>query len=160
MQPTDKKPLKRHPALVPLSQDHHFGLLLCWKIRTGIGKGIETERIVDYVKYFFADHLKRHFLEEEKYIFVLMDEKDPKRVEAEEQHRKIEGIVGKLDETPDSALSSLEKEIDKHIRFEERDLFPYVQQLLNNEELEKLRITIEEIHQRESDDWHDPFWVK
>ncbi|WP_241739476.1 hypothetical protein [Aestuariibaculum marinum] len=32
------KPLKRHKALQPLSREHHYGLLLTWKIRTGFKK--------------------------------------------------------------------------------------------------------------------------
>ena len=33
-------PIKRSEYLKPLSRDHHQGLLLCWKIRTGLKKGI------------------------------------------------------------------------------------------------------------------------
>ncbi|CDF79955.1 hypothetical protein BN863_22430 [Formosa agariphila KMM 3901] len=35
---TDKKPLKRHKSLQPLSRDHHHGLLLAWKIRADLRK--------------------------------------------------------------------------------------------------------------------------
>ena len=34
------KPQKRHKALQPLSREHHHGLLLSWKIRTGFSKDI------------------------------------------------------------------------------------------------------------------------
>lgn len=158
-----QKPLKRHPALVPLSRDHHFGLLLCWKIRTGISKQVDLKRIVDYVVYFYNDHLKQHFFEEEKYIFVWLNENDEKRIKAENQHKQIADLVDRLTGEPDSQLNTLrqiESVVDMHIRFEERDLFPYVQQQLNEADLEKLRIQIEEIHQNEEDKWDDPFWEK
>ena len=32
------KPQKRHKALQPLSREHHHGLLLSWKIRSGFNK--------------------------------------------------------------------------------------------------------------------------
>jgi len=38
-------PIKRSIALQPLSREHHHGLLLCWKIRTGLKKGIDIDRI-------------------------------------------------------------------------------------------------------------------
>jgi hemerythrin-like domain-containing protein len=158
----DTKPLKRHPALVPLSKDHHFGLLLCWKIRTGIKKGISTQRMVDYVNYFFNDHLKPHFLEEEQHIFVLLDSDDEKRKKAESQHIELIQLIDSLTAQPHKALETLgalEQELDNHIRFEERDLFPYIQSILNEAELEKLKGKIESIHQTVPDDWNDPFWL-
>lgn len=155
------KPLKRHPALVPLSKDHHFGLLLCWKIRTGIKKEIEEDRITAYVNYFFQNHLHTHFKEEEKYIFTVLDEKDEKRKKAEKQHRKINRLVEKLSTEPDKnndTLALIEEEVEAHIRFEERDLFPYIQTTQDEAELEKLRKKIEEIHHVTVEKWDDQFW--
>lgn len=164
MENTSKtKPLKRHPALVPLSKDHHFGLLLCWKIRIGIKKEIEVDRIVAYVIYFFQNHLTTHFEEEEKYIFSLLDEKDEKRKKAERQHRKIGRLVEKLSAEPESAiitLGQIEEEVEAHIRFEERDLFPYVQQNLDEFELARLKENIDAIHQVTVETWDDQFWEK
>jgi hypothetical protein len=47
------KPLKRHAALQPLSREHHHGLLLGWKIRTGLSNGAPLERIKAYADWFF-----------------------------------------------------------------------------------------------------------
>ena len=50
------KPIKRSKELVPLSKEHHEGLLFAWKIKQGLQNGIgieamltdsETKRIVD-----------------------------------------------------------------------------------------------------------------
>lgn len=158
-----KKPLKRHPALVPLSRDHHFGLLLCWKIRTGFKREISVDRITDYVIYFYENHLLTHFKEEEQYIFTLLDEKDERRKKAERQHRKIIRLVNKLSKQPDTSkttLGQIEEEVEGHIRYEERDLFPYIQEMQDEQGLELLRIKIEAIHQATVEDWGDPFWEK
>ena len=160
---TKPKPLKRHPALIPLSKDHHFGLLLCWKIRTGIKKEIAEERIAAYVAYFFQNHLLVHFDEEEKYIFSLLDEKDEKRKKAEKQHRKIGRLVERLASEPEKVkvtLGLIEEEVESHIRFEERDLFPYIQSTMDEDTLEHLRQKIEEIHESTNEVWEDQFWVK
>lgn len=41
--------MKRHAALVQLSRDHHYGLLLCWKLKEGLKKEIEVERMSKYI---------------------------------------------------------------------------------------------------------------
>ena len=55
------KPQKRHKALQPLSREHHHGLLLSWKIRSGFSKNIEPKRIRTYADWFFKTHLIPHF---------------------------------------------------------------------------------------------------
>ena len=156
------KPLKRHPAFIPLSKDHHFGLMLCWKIRTGLGKSVSPERIAAYVNYFFQDHLNKHFEEEEKYIFTLVGEEDEKRATAEQQHYKLRELVAQSSlnsENLSQILQKLEKDLESHIRFEERDLFPYLQNKVPEPELEKLKQVIEEIHTMEPEVWEDQFWL-
>ncbi|GAA3575326.1 hypothetical protein [Snuella lapsa] len=73
----DKKPLKRHKALQPLSREHHHGLLLSWKIRSGLSRNIPVERIKIYTDWFFETHLIPHFEMEEKYIFPILNENYP-----------------------------------------------------------------------------------
>ena len=157
------KPLKRHPALVPLSKDHHFGLLLCWKIRTGVKKEVAPDRIARYVSYFFENHLKRHFEEEEQHIFTLLPETNDKRKKAERQHRKLGRLAQKLSLVPektDVTLGQIEEELEAHIRFEERELFPYLQGSMEESELEQLKQTIEEVHDPQQEKWADEFWAK
>ena len=66
------KPLKRVLELQPLSHDHHHGLQLCWKIRTGFSKKIAPDRIKKHTDWFFKTHLKPHFELEEKYVFPIL----------------------------------------------------------------------------------------
>ena len=49
----NQAPIKRHQAIVSFSKDHHFGLLLVWKIRQGLKKSIDPVRISNYVLFFF-----------------------------------------------------------------------------------------------------------
>lgn len=48
----NQAPIKRHQAIVSFSKDHHFGLLLIWKIRQGLNKAVNPERISNYVTFF------------------------------------------------------------------------------------------------------------
>ena len=62
-------PIKRHSALLEFSREHHFGLLLVWKIRQGLKRDIDLIRITDYTVFLFEKDLIQHFKEEEKNLF-------------------------------------------------------------------------------------------
>jgi iron-sulfur cluster repair protein YtfE (RIC family) len=143
MKPTS--PITRSPELKPFSHDHHHGLLLCWKIKTGMAKNIELPHIRKYVDWFYETHLKGHFLLEEKYIFPILEPDNQLVIQALKEHRALR----KLFETAwdlEANLKSIEKELDLHIRFEERILFAEIQKAATKEQLKK----IEEIHSKEA----------
>jgi hemerythrin-like domain-containing protein len=149
------KPLKRHKALQPLSREHHHGLLLSWKIRTGFSKNIEPERIRVYADWFFENHLIPHFEVEETHIFTILETNDKLIKKALADHRRIKRLFA---ETEDDAktLSKIEETLEQHIRFEERVLFPEIQQVATEAQMS----LIEEIHQEEGfiDKLDDEFW--
>lgn len=156
------RPQKRHSALVPLSHDHHHGLMLCWKIRTGFSKGVETQRIADYVKHFFDIHLKKHFNEEEEILLIRLEKENKERQETEYQHRELYGLRNKLEdknERLENVLRDFEKKLEAHIRFEERKLFPYLQKTFNEDQLTEIQLLLEKEEPFE-DDWEDVFWSK
>lgn len=148
------KPIKRHQALKPISRDHHFGLLLCWKIRQGFLKNIELDRIKKYTDWFYNVHLKEHFDLEEKYIFSILSPNDKLVKRALAEHRRLARLFE--DETNIlKSLNLIEEELDLHIRFEERVVFKAVQEIASEEQLQ----LIEGVHQhKELDDWDDEFW--
>ena len=149
-----KKPIKRHPALQQFSREHHFGLLLCWKIREGFRKEIDPERIKKYTDWFFLHHLKPHFEAEEKYMFSLLSDEDKLKKRALKEHRKLERLFAEQEDV-NRALSLIEEELEQHIRFEERILFGEIQKAATDEELE----FIEKMHHDPLvDDWEDAFW--
>ncbi len=66
------QPIKRHPSLQSLSREHHYGLLLSWKIREGFKREVPPERIKKYTNWFWENHLAPHFQFEESYIFPIL----------------------------------------------------------------------------------------
>ena len=157
------KPLKRHPALVPLSQDHHFGLLLSWKIRKGFDRDIDCQRILDYVDYFVNGHLEKHFQNEEQYLFSYLAKNDLLRKEAEGQHEYLRDLFSKMVVGPgveETDLKEFADSLESHIRFEERKLFPYIQVELLEEDLKEFQLRMEEIHEKVQEHWEDEFWIK
>ena len=149
------KPLKRHKALQPLSRDHHHGLLLSWKIRSGFSKKIEPERIKTYADWFFETHLIPHFKLEEKYVFTLLDADNDLVKQALAEHRRLIRLF-KTEDDIEKSLSKIEEELELHIRFEERILFPQIQKVATEVEL----ALIAEIHHDENfvDKVDDEFW--
>jgi len=157
------KPLKRHPALIPLSQDHHFGLLLAWKVRQGLDKGIDLQRIFQYVDYFVNAHLEVHFQNEEQYLFTYLAKNDLMRKDAENQHENLRELFMKMKKGADveeSDLNDYATSLDNHIRFEERKLFPYIQVELRDEDLEEFQAKMDMVHERVKENWEDEFWQK
>ncbi|MBQ0768025.1 MAG: hemerythrin domain-containing protein [Bizionia sp.] len=149
------KPLKRHEALKPLSREHHHGLLLSWKIRTGFNKNIAISRIKTYADWFYKTHLIPHFELEETEIFTLLPPNHSSIIKVMEDHKRLHHL---FTEEPDmqTALIAIEKELDDHIRFEERVLFPEIQKVATEAQL----LHIEKIHQPEAfqDNLDDEFW--
>lgn len=158
---TRHEPLKRHPALVPYSREHHEGLLLVWKIRQGLRTGIEATRITEYVTHFFQYSLAPHFDREERFLFTKLAYHDPVRIQALEEHREIRKLLELL-KNPVSLLERLTAFADRleaHIRFEERYLFNHLQHILPEEELQViLEKTAAESLVAETH-WEDPFWL-
>lgn len=146
-------PLKRHSYLKPLSRDHHFSLLLCWKIRTGIKQQIEIDRIDSYCKAFYIHSLKGHFEFEENQIFPLLGMEHHLVKKALAQHQEIRQLI--LDPSSNRiVLLQLEEALDKHIRFEERQLFAAIQEKIIGE----LGDMPDEAIFPEEMPWEDEFW--
>ena len=91
-------PIKRHPAIVSLSRDHHFGLLLVWKIRQGLKNAVDAERISSYLLYFFKEHLEKHFREEEEFLFSKLPADDELKIQAENDHQAMYKLVAAIRE--------------------------------------------------------------
>lgn len=150
------KPLKRHKALQPLSKEHHHGLLLSWKLRMGFKKNIEIERMKTYTDWFYKTHLIPHFETEETHIFPLLgnDNEFVKRALAE--HRRLK-LLFTSDKNITKALGLIEEELEQHIRFEERILFPEIQKTATEIQLHH----IEKVHSSDekfNDNLNDVFW--
>ncbi|WP_369764920.1 hemerythrin domain-containing protein [Flavobacterium sp. WC2429] len=148
-------PLKRNEFLKSLSREHHHGLLLCWKIRTGLKKNIQPERIKGYTDWFWETHLKPHFEIEEKYIFPILDNENALILKALAEHRRLNRLFESTTEHLKN-LSLIEEELESHIRFEERILFNEIQNIATTEQLQRLKQYHSDVPF--VDDLTDPFW--
>ena len=149
--------MKRNENIVPLSKDHHFGLLCSWKVRQGLKKETEVSRIRNYILYFWKQHLKQHFREEEEILFLYLEDEYTIRIQKE--HREIEDIISAMSFSENTDLiSDFADLLEQHIRFEERDWFPHLEEKLDSSALEKIGSELHQIHNEEKDDYEDEFW--
>ncbi len=149
--------MKRNKNLVPLSQDHHFGLLCSWKILQGIKKEISYHRIRDYINFFWKNHLEKHFETEDEVLPEVKSEVLYKQMEKE--HQEMRNLILKINESENPQfLLDFANALHRHIRFEERVVFPDYEQNLSEAELEKIGTYLEKNHHKEEDDYFDEFW--
>jgi hemerythrin-like domain-containing protein len=149
--------MKRHPALIPLSRDHHDGLVQAVRLRRAAADGEASARLAaarEFVE-FFRNEERVHLRDEEEELFPLLlrhvqSQPAPLR-EARVQHVQLEGFARKLHiavtagsvdrETLDAAGELL----DAHIRLEERQLFPLIEQLVPDHELRRLGLASRDV---------------
>lgn len=131
-------PVNRLPELQGISREHHDGLLLCWKIRTGTAKGVDPARIRRYCRRFLKERLRPHFAIEEEVLFPVLGMGHPGVRKAMAEHRRLQRLInGRTD--PMVAISLVEEKLEAHIRFEERQLFNQIQEAATQEELAEIQ---------------------
>jgi hemerythrin-like domain-containing protein len=152
-------PAKRHPSLIPLSHDHHHGLVLAFRLREGLPPNRKPadnpqEQAEDAVR-FFRDNLVAHFRAEEEALFPAIRTCVPHAVTMlnilSAEHSEMRVRVGNLAHPlPDDEVSlktklkALGDLLERHIRREERELFPLYE--ANIPEAEATRIGVEIAH--------------
>lgn len=154
------KPIKRSKELAPLSREHHDGLLFVWKIKQGLANGTALETLCNYTRWFWSNHIKPHFKDEEKVLVKFLPADNDLVQQMFKEHALIRDLIISLDKIPDAgSLQLLANLINDHIRFEERQLFAYAEENLTTEQLDEI---YKELPHDSScnTEWKDEFWVK
>lgn len=146
--------MKRHPSLVPLSRQHHEGLLTARLLREDAPpyKGLPTdpEGKKGYYLHFYRQHLGPHLQLEERVLFPFLRGRhqtlDQLMDELEQEHRQIHDATGELryPENLPGKLNVLGRLLEDHIRKEERVFFEQVQRLLPEPDLLHLQRQVEQ----------------
>lgn len=155
--------MKRNKNLIELSRDHHHGLLLGWKIKQGLKRHTTIAELVSYVKHFAREALFPHFQEEEDQVLIYLDREDSYHKRTISEHLEIRELINRIStcQTVDSdMLLSLAHKVEAHIRFEERELFPYIETQLTIQELDEMGRLISSMHQPYSETYANEFWSR
>jgi hemerythrin-like domain-containing protein len=144
--------VKRHPALVGLSRDHHHELVQARRLRTA-ADATPDERLTvarAYVDLFFTETV-RHFRDEEEALFPAYARRSgetPLLRRILQEHMQLHGLARALraeiaaGAVPPESARRLGDLLHAHVRVEERELFPAIEAALDDEELAALRLPI------------------
>ena len=140
--------MKRHPALVPLSHDHHHALVEARRVRRMAGTP-ESAAVARAFLRFFANETVAHFRDEEELLFphvVELTEARELLVQALLEHQRLRALTARLRQIlttggeVDGVMRELGELLEEHIRLEERNLFPLIErQLAGLEQLSRRR---------------------
>lgn len=133
--------MKRHPSLKKLSSDHHQGLVYSKKLIMTAGKTeAEAEEIFVLFAKFFNGELRDHFTEEENHLTPCF-KNNPLIERMQADHRNMKAAFEALNtggSNLKAGLAAIGKMLNDHIRFEEKELFPMIENTLSESELEDI----------------------
>jgi iron-sulfur cluster repair protein YtfE (RIC family) len=147
----------RHPSLIPLSHDHHHGLglaLRCRKQALGRIKPLGSQGLkerAEEFKNFFSQNLTPHFKAEEEALFpwlrAAVADAHPLIDDLLRDHEQLRAAAAGLGEGRDLAkiLFDVGDILERHIRREERELFPLFEKHVGASDGERLKAEIERI---------------
>ena len=138
--------MKRSAELTPLSHEHHQALFVAIGLKRAEGEGAEAGAA--FLDYHEATG-ERHFEIEEQVLLPGWLAADPegdadaaRRVLAE--HLEIRTATARLraGEAAADEVRALGELLDRHVRYEERELFPMIESRLDEEALRSLGAAI------------------
>ena len=147
--------MPRHPSLIALSHDHHHGLALalrCRKQALGQMKPLGMQGLkerVDEARNFVSNNLAPHFRAEEGILFPFLRSSVPQSDSLVEdllrEHDQLRSAAACLEESADlsKGLFDLGDLLERHIRREERELFPLFEKHATKIEAERVKRELE-----------------
>lgn len=139
--------MKRHAALIPLSRDHHGTLILARLLRSDAppykGLPLESKAKAEYAIKHYREELLEHFEQEEKMIPMLKGVNttlDSLLACMKAEHRELHSLFNSinLNQELSSQLDILGRTLESHVRKEDREIFPLIQESCTEEVLNKL----------------------
>jgi mannose-6-phosphate isomerase-like protein (cupin superfamily) len=130
--------MKRHPSLEPFSRDHNDGLIQARRL------DLDGAAALPGFRTLWDGDLRDHFDEEERLLLPLCDADWGDRLRAE--HAAIAARVGTA--ATDEEARELGTLLHDHIRWEERELFPYLERRLTEATLRSLTIETDRVERK------------
>ncbi len=129
--------MKRHSSLAILSREHHGALILAQLLKRNapLYKGLpaDTAGKAEYAYRFYRDELVDHFAAEEQAVLNkvkgIAAPLDALADEIIADHLRLRALFESIKNAKDLAahLDELGNALEKHIRKEERELFPLIE---------------------------------
>lgn len=125
--------MKRHPALAGLSREHHLALALAKRAKQAMVDASEAATT-------FARKIEPHFLIEERILLPALEESGQAAQAARtlEEHHALRESADRLAMGGIDELRKFGELLERHVRFEERELFPLIESALAQGMLERI----------------------
>jgi hemerythrin-like domain-containing protein len=143
--------MKRSAALASLSRDHHQALVVAQTLRRAT-EATAAEARAAFLDY-WTGHGRLHFRLEEELLFPAYaghgDPQDPVVLRALGEHAMIRhraDVLAARSADPD-ALEQLGTALAAHVRLEEREVFPLIERVMPERELDALARALEDAQQ-------------
>jgi len=130
--------MKRHPALIQHSREHHQALKLARLARFAVDSGSPEaiKQAAETLREQFPNTLETHFCDEEQGLLVQLAAIGQHALVQRtlDEHARLRALNDSL-KNPDAAtMATFASLLHDHVRFEERELFQTAQALLYPEE--------------------------
>jgi Hemerythrin HHE cation binding domain len=134
--PDDHPSMRRSRELKPLSSDHHQALLVAFQLKKGLAGHAETAGaprdlpgLVALARRFDEQIMRMHTRAEEELLGRLITGPDMSRLREEhgDLSRLLDGARTGRASDQRGQLSAFADLLERHVRWEERELFPYAE---------------------------------
>jgi hemerythrin-like domain-containing protein len=139
--------MKRHAALRPLSRDHHVALVAARDLRRATAGDTAAAR--DRFLAFWHEHGAHHFRVEEDVLLPAFaahgDADEACVVRMLVDHVRIRAAAQRLEAQPEpdlAALHELGSALERHVRLEERQVFPLIEAAIPEDAAARLAETV------------------
>lgn len=122
--------MKRSEHLIPLSHDHHVALVVANRLKSSLNQFDQTDALEywEEIRGQYKQDLLKHFEVEENELLPLLDGVSEKAsmlaINIIADHTKMRNLLSSHDL---SAAVEFAELLKKHVRFEERELFPWLE---------------------------------
>jgi len=155
--------MKRDKSLQPLSWQHHDTLMACLMIEKGVKKNADLKVLQDFTRHIWERDINKHFVLEENYLVPQLRQKRfPEYLIRSllNDHDLLRNISTRLLNGGASypLFTAFAILLEQHVRFEERIVFERAQEMIPEQDLEKLSRHFPQEHSSSCKDYPVKFW--
>lgn len=155
--------MKRAEQLQKLSHQHHNGLMAVLLLKKGVDKNAAVEVLNNFIVHTWENELRTHFIKEEVYLhphFLHLPELMPMYELMKAEHHTIRRMIDDIRNGKSSVelITSFYTLLEKHIRFEERELFEYIQEHIAAEHFAAVEKSLDVLSATACSDYPVKFW--
>ena len=160
--------MKRTPYLTPLSWEHHSALVNANRIKRGLAIAADPAVMQEFIEYIWKQDLRPHFNREEN---ILLSRPEAHLIPAAvkqrtlNEHKEFDELFRQIaaSKTSGEKTNLFKRFADlliAHVRFEEGEFFPAVEENFPKDVLEAAGRQLKEQHVPACFTWNPPFWEK